>query len=187
VLRRPHGAARSGPIWIYRRAIWLSTPCWPESGHVAAHHTRHARVLNDRRWACSSSSAPGRITLVRSSTSKGPAEPLLLWRSLKASLLLNCPPLKPPCQAFIRVAGSVIDSRAPSRMSKRAPSLRPALTPTAPLRLRCLVWVDSTSCSSDDADDPKCITAVSRLTPRARPAGQPRTASMAPPRALADG
>ena len=40
---------------------------------------------------------------------------------------------------------------------------RPALTPTALLRLRCLVWVDSTSCSSDDAEDPYFMTAVSRL------------------------
>ena len=30
----------------------------------------------------------------------------------------------------------------------------PAMIPTAPLRLRCLVLVDSTSCSSDDAEDP---------------------------------
>ena len=55
------------------------------------------------------------------------------------------------------------------------------------LRLRCLVWVDSTSCSSDGADDPYFMTAVSRLTPRARPADQPRTASIVPPRASADG
>ena len=75
----------------------------------------------------------------------------------------------------------------PREYSRPIENIPAALTPTAPLRLRCLVWVDSTSCSSDDADDPKCITAVSRLTPRARPAGQPRTASMAPPRALADG
>ena len=47
--------------------------------------------------------------------------------------------------------------------------------------------VDSTSCSSDDADDPYFMTAVSRLTPRARPADQPRTASIVPPRASADG
>ena len=69
----------------------------------------------------------------------------------------------------------------------RALLRRPALLPTALLRLRCLVWVDSTSCSSDDADDPYFMTAVSRLTPRARPADQPRTASIVPPRASADG
>ena len=53
---------------------------------------------------------------------------------------------------------------------------RPASTPTAPLRLRCPVWASSTSRTSDG-----------RLTPRPSPAHQPRTASMAPPRALADG
>ena len=64
---------------------------------------------------------------------------------------------------------------------------RLALNPTALHRLRCVVWVDSTSCSSDDADDPYFMTAVSRLTPCARPADQSRTASIAPPHASADG
>ena len=64
---------------------------------------------------------------------------------------------------------------------------RPASTPTAPLRLRCPVWASSTSRTSDAADDASTMADVSRLTPRPSPAHQPRTASMAPPRALADG
>jgi len=47
----------------------------------------------------------------------------------------------------------------------RALLRRPALLPTALLRLRCLVWVDSTSCSSDDADDPYFMTAMAGMVP----------------------
>jgi hypothetical protein len=45
----------------------------------------------------------------------------------------------------------VTRARREAAMAATAATRRAA---TAPLRLRCLVWVDSTSCSSDDAEDP---------------------------------
>lgn len=127
----------------------------PDSAAAAQGHFCH--TLSVRRWPGASPQRGGRL-VVRPAAPASRKHPVVIGAGCAARERRWKGPM--PSFSALSAWHSRRRGRLPHFLPRaaaprgRALLRRPALTPTAPLRLRCLVWVDSTSCSSDDAEDP---------------------------------